>query len=73
MEYSSYKSSKTFLQLLQKLFTLQIWRPGPVLIDITKMHSLMNWIIAYEKCTAVRSYKADSRNNIEKVQEAAAH
>jgi acetolactate synthase-1/2/3 large subunit len=33
-------------------------RPGPVLIDITKDAQFEEFDFAYEKCTAVRSYKA---------------
>lgn len=46
-------------------------RPGPVLIDITKDAQLGDLDYAYEKCTAVRSYKPVPKTNTEQLKAAA--
>lgn len=46
-------------------------RPGPVLIDITKDAQFDTFDFEYEKCTSVRSYKAQPAVNIEEVKAAA--
>jgi acetolactate synthase-1/2/3 large subunit len=46
-------------------------RPGPVLIDITKDAQLGELEYAYEKCTAVRSYKPVPKTNTEQLKAAA--
>ncbi len=46
-------------------------RPGPVLIDITKDAQLGELDYAYEKCTAVRSYKPVPKTNTEQLKAAA--
>ncbi|WP_272148640.1 biosynthetic-type acetolactate synthase large subunit [Tenacibaculum aiptasiae] len=46
-------------------------RPGPVLIDITKNAQFDTFDFEYEKCTNVRSYKAQPEVSLEEVKEAA--
>jgi thiamine pyrophosphate-dependent acetolactate synthase large subunit-like protein len=52
MELSNYKASE-IPEIMAKAFTSRSGRPGPVLVDITKMHNLMSLSSAI-KCTGIR-------------------
>lgn len=65
------KASEIPEVLAKAFYIAKSGRPGPVLIDITKDAQFEEFDFAYEKCTAVRSYKPVPETNIEAVKEAA--
>lgn len=69
--YQVTKASEIPEVMAKAFYIAKSGRPGPVLIDITKNAQFEEFDFQYEKCTAVRSYKAVPKTNEEKVKEAA--